>query len=162
VCVVCVFVFDWRPNHKLATPTLTSTPTHQMRINYAPTKGFEKDVGRTTTMDLCNKENTGFLTSGKHRWRNSTLLLFEAHSRIIRKNVYHKLLLSKPVVRFIHSRALPLRGTSPGSLTCLHPNERESASSRASVSAALVVEDVEDAGWSCGPCPARAPIKALK
>jgi len=68
-----------------------------MRINYAPTKGFEKDVGRTTTMDLCNKENTGFLTSGKHRWRNSTLLLFEAHSRIIRKNVYHKLLLSKPV-----------------------------------------------------------------
>ena len=113
MCVVCVFVFDWRPNHKLATPTLTSTPTHQMRINYAPTKGFEKDVGRTTTMDLCNKENTGFLTSGKHRWRNSTLLLFEAHSRIIRKNVYHKLLLSKPVVRFIHSRAPPTEGYQP-------------------------------------------------
>lgn len=70
----------------------------QMRINYAPTKGFENDVGRATTMDLCNKENTGFLTAGKHRWRNSTLLLFEAHSRIIRKNVYHKLLLSKPAV----------------------------------------------------------------
>jgi hypothetical protein len=76
-----------------------------MRINYAPTKGFEADVGSTTTLDLCNKENAGFLTQGKHKWRNSTLLLFEAHSRIIRKNVYHKLLQSKPAVRslFLHS-----------------------------------------------------------
>eukprot|EP00959_Pyramimonas_sp_CCMP1952_P430835 9023004-Pyramimonas_sp.AAC.1 len=71
-----------------------------MRINYAPTAGFEGDAGSKTTLDLVNKENTLFLLKGKHKWRGSTLLLFESHSRIIRKNVYHKLFMSfKPGVR---------------------------------------------------------------
>uniref|UniRef100_A0A7S0RXK4 Sialyltransferase n=1 Tax=Pyramimonas obovata TaxID=1411642 RepID=A0A7S0RXK4_9CHLO len=65
-----------------------------MRINYAPTAGFEGDAGTRTTLDLVNKENTLFLLKGKHKWRDSALLLFEAHSRIIRKNVYHKLFMS--------------------------------------------------------------------
>ncbi|KAK3238722.1 glycosyltransferase 29 protein [Cymbomonas tetramitiformis] len=62
-----------------------------IRINYAPTRGFERDVGSKTTLDLCNKENTLGLVKGTHKWRDSTLVLFEAHSRIIRKNVYSKL-----------------------------------------------------------------------
>jgi len=62
-----------------------------IRINYAPTEGFEADVGSKTTLDFCNKENTGGLIKGTHKWRDSTLVLFESHSRIIRQKVYRKL-----------------------------------------------------------------------
>ena len=85
-----------------------------IRINYAPTKGYEADVGSKTSYDLLNKENTMKLATGEHRWRwmqgkqdaastsaharpTSELLLFEMHSRIIRQQVYLRLLKRRDV-----------------------------------------------------------------
>ncbi|GHP08167.1 ST3 beta-galactoside alpha-2,3-sialyltransferase 1 [Pycnococcus provasolii] len=82
-----------------------------LRINYAPTKGYEADVGTKTTYDLCNKENTLKLATGEHKWRwiespapsagrpppRSDLVLFEMHSRIIRQQVYLRLLKRRDV-----------------------------------------------------------------
>ncbi|KAK3280933.1 glycosyltransferase 29 protein [Cymbomonas tetramitiformis] len=62
-----------------------------IRINYAPTEGFEHDVGSKTTMDLVNKENAGELAKGRHTWRNSILILFESDNPDIRVNVYRKI-----------------------------------------------------------------------
>lgn len=62
-----------------------------IRINYAPTRGFERDVGTKTTYDLSNKENSGKLGDGTYQWRNSTLLLSEGHSSVVRKNAYRLL-----------------------------------------------------------------------
>ena len=62
-----------------------------IRINYAPTRGFERDVGTKTTYDLSNKENSGKLGDGTYQWRNSTLLLSEGHSSVVRKNAYRQL-----------------------------------------------------------------------
>jgi len=70
-----------------------------VRINYAPTNGFEGDVGSKTTYDLLNKENCMKLAKGEHHFRSpkSTAFLFESHSRIIRSQVYIKLLGRAPV-----------------------------------------------------------------
>lgn len=70
-----------------------------IRINYAPTKNFEYDVGSKTTFDIANKENCLKLAKGVHRWRrpSSTLIMWEAHSRVIRNQVYLKVLKSKGV-----------------------------------------------------------------
>jgi hypothetical protein len=114
-----------------------------VRINYAPTRGFERDVGASasgphtcahthtflsfspintpaprlslplsltpshplthqsrhacvitgtkTTYDLSNKENSGKLGDGTYQWRNSTLLLSEGHSSVVRKAAYRLL-----------------------------------------------------------------------
>eukprot|EP00740_Mantoniella_antarctica_P013108 CAMPEP_0181374562 /NCGR_PEP_ID=MMETSP1106-20121128/16101_1 /TAXON_ID=81844 /ORGANISM="Mantoniella antarctica, Strain SL-175" /LENGTH=354 /DNA_ID=CAMNT_0023492581 /DNA_START=242 /DNA_END=1303 /DNA_ORIENTATION=+ len=62
-----------------------------IRINYAPTRKFELDVGTKTTYDLSNKENSGKLGDGAYQWRNSTLLLTEGHSAVVRKNAYRQL-----------------------------------------------------------------------
>ena len=57
-------------------------------------------MGSKTTYDLLNKENCLKLAKGEHRWRipNSSVFLFESHSRIIRKDVYIKL-FQRPRVR---------------------------------------------------------------
>jgi len=70
-----------------------------VRINYAPVKGYESDVGSRTTYDLVNKENAMKLASGEHEWRTpkSTVFLFESHSRIIRAKVYSKLFQRPPL-----------------------------------------------------------------
>ena len=62
-----------------------------IRINYAPTRGYERDVGTKTTYDLSNKENSAKLGDGTYPWRNSTLLLSEGHSSVVRKNAYRQL-----------------------------------------------------------------------
>lgn len=62
-----------------------------IRINYAPTEGFERDVGSKTTMDLVNKENAGELAKGRHTWRDSVLILFESDNPDTRVNVYRKI-----------------------------------------------------------------------
>ena len=69
------------------------------RINYAPTRHFEYDVGNKTTFDIVNKENCLKLAKGEHKWRRptSTLIMWEAHSRVIRNQVYLKLLRSRGV-----------------------------------------------------------------
>ncbi|UPR02286.1 sialyltransferase [Chloropicon primus] len=63
------------------------------RINYAPVIGFEEDVGNKTTFDIVNKQACMALTSGLSTFRRpkSTLILWEAHSRVIRNRVYLKL-----------------------------------------------------------------------
>ncbi|QDZ23714.1 sialyltransferase [Chloropicon primus] len=70
-----------------------------IRINYAPTKRFEYDVGNKTTFDIANKENCLKLAKGDHKWRRppSTLIMWEAHSRVIRNQVYLKVLKSRGV-----------------------------------------------------------------
>ena len=70
-----------------------------IRINYAPTRGFQYDVGNKTTFDIANKENCLKLAKGEHRWRRpaSTLIMWEAHSRAIRNQVYLKVLKSRGV-----------------------------------------------------------------
>ena len=62
----------------------------------APTKKFEYDVGNKTTFDIANKENCLKLAQGVHRWRRpaSTLIMWEAHSRVIRNQVYVRFPLS--------------------------------------------------------------------
>ena len=64
------------------------------RINYAPTIGFEGDVGNKTTFDIVNKEAVFNLRSGVKKWREpkSKVILWEAHSRVIRNKVYLGLL----------------------------------------------------------------------
>eukprot|EP00873_Tetraselmis_striata_P013649 jgi/Tetstr1/433913/TSEL_023093.t1 len=81
-----------------------------LRINYAPTRGFEADVGSKTTYDLLNKENCMKLTKGEHKWRRpkSTVFLFESHSRIIRAQVYSKF-FSRAALRSGDETALVLQ-----------------------------------------------------
>ena len=69
------------------------------RINYAPARGFGRDVGSVTTYDFVNKENCMKLARGEHRWRHpkSTLVMWEAHSRSIRNQVYLKILKNREV-----------------------------------------------------------------
>ncbi|WZN65839.1 sialyltransferase [Chloropicon roscoffensis] len=64
------------------------------RINYAPTIGFEGDVGNKTTFDIVNKAAVFNLRSGVKKWREpkSKVILWEAHSRVIRNKVYLGLL----------------------------------------------------------------------
>ena len=70
-----------------------------IRINYAPTRRFEYDVGNKTTFDIANKENCLKLAKGEHRWRRpaSTLIMWEAHSKVIRNQVYLKVLKSRGI-----------------------------------------------------------------
>jgi len=70
------------------------------RMNYAPMDGYQHDVGMRVTYDLCNKENTLLLARGVHRWRDppSVLMLWEAHSAVIRRTAYLRLLSRRSAV----------------------------------------------------------------
>jgi len=60
-----------------------------MRINYAPIKGFEADVGSKTTFDFSNRENARrILKFTPQQWRNSTLLFFEVSSPTNRNKMF--------------------------------------------------------------------------
>lgn len=50
-----------------------------IRINYAPTKGFERDVGQKVTFDLVNKENAMKLSKNIHKWRCVCSQLWTMH-----------------------------------------------------------------------------------
>ena len=84
-----------------------------LRMNYAPTKGFEADVGSKTTYDLSNRENARFLLKGEiggdsrkggHGLRPSTLLFFEVASPINRRAIFNPLLkkFSDKRIHFLH------------------------------------------------------------
>ena len=74
------------------------------RINYAPTKGFEKDVGSKTHFDVINLQHTKPFVQGRVRTggtqpealrgelRNSSIVLFEVLSPVARYHLYAPLL----------------------------------------------------------------------
>lgn len=74
-----------------------------MRMNYAPTAGFEKDVGSRTTFDFVNQQHTKAFIPRVHTGgqapeslraplRNSTITLFEVTSPFARYHLYAPLL----------------------------------------------------------------------
>lgn len=84
-----------------------------LRMNYAPTKGFEGDVGSKTTYDLSNRENARFLLKGEiggdsrrggHGLRPATLLFFEVASPINRRAIFNPLIKKFPAhrIHFLH------------------------------------------------------------
>mmetsp|Transcript_11792 Transcript_11792/g.15965 ORF Transcript_11792/g.15965 Transcript_11792/m.15965 type:complete len:450 (+) Transcript_11792:122-1471(+) len=76
-----------------------------MRINYAPIKGFEADVGSKTTFDFSNRENARrILKNGNVGWRDSTILFFEVSSPTNRRQMFVPLVKKFPQKRihFIH------------------------------------------------------------
>lgn len=77
-----------------------------MRLNYAPIRSFESDVGRKTTYDFCNRENARRLLQKKGEWRTpaSTLLFFETASPVNREKLFVPLLKKYPdkEVHFLH------------------------------------------------------------
>ena len=74
------------------------------RINYAPTKGFERDVGSKTHYDVINLQHTKPFVQGRVRTggtqpealrgdlRNSSIVLFEVLSPVARYHLYAPLL----------------------------------------------------------------------
>eukprot|EP00238_Polyblepharides_amylifera_P007758 CAMPEP_0196598802 /NCGR_PEP_ID=MMETSP1081-20130531/94516_1 /TAXON_ID=36882 /ORGANISM="Pyramimonas amylifera, Strain CCMP720" /LENGTH=377 /DNA_ID=CAMNT_0041924525 /DNA_START=181 /DNA_END=1314 /DNA_ORIENTATION=- len=72
------------------------------RINMAPTKGFEIQVGNVTTFDIVNQQHTkvlagvegqgGSLPKSEVEDRNSTLVVFEVHGNFARRHLYVPLL----------------------------------------------------------------------
>lgn len=74
------------------------------RINYAPTKGFEADVGARTHLDVINLQHTKPFLAGRVRTggtqpealrgdlRNSSIVLFEVMSPVARYHLYAPML----------------------------------------------------------------------
>eukprot|EP00873_Tetraselmis_striata_P008616 jgi/Tetstr1/428880/TSEL_018860.t1 len=65
------------------------------RINFAPTRTFEKYVGSKTTFDVVNLHHTEMLLEGKHkaaRLINSTMIAFEVTAPAARETLYLDLL----------------------------------------------------------------------
>jgi len=75
-----------------------------MRINYAPVRGFEADVGSKTTYDFSNRENARRILKNNAHWRDSTLLFFEVASPTNRRQMFVPLVNKYPnkEIHFIH------------------------------------------------------------
>ncbi|KAK3271633.1 hypothetical protein CYMTET_20030 [Cymbomonas tetramitiformis] len=75
-----------------------------LRINYAPVKGWEVDVGSKTTYDFSNRENARRILKTNVKMRDSTLLFFEVGSPTNRKQMFVPLVKKFPdrKIHFLH------------------------------------------------------------
>ncbi|QDZ24462.1 sialyltransferase [Chloropicon primus] len=77
-----------------------------LRINYAPTRRFEKNVGSKTTYDFSNRENAKRMLRPRMRFRQpkTKIIFFEGSSPVNRRTIFGPLLKRHPEqeIDFLH------------------------------------------------------------